>query len=250
MIEADRWLRRFRSVASPRLRLVCFPYAGAAANVFRLWHKGLPDDVEVVAVQSPGRQDRLAEPAIDTMSVLAGRVAELLNGLPDRPTVLFGHSMGASVAYEVLPGLAVQPRLLVVSGHNAPHRARGKPVPRTDDEVIAEVREVAGPHEALADPELRELTMPSLAADYRLIRGYLPNREARPVPVPIVAYLGRDDTSTAPDTVRAWAELSTSDFELVSFPGGHFFIESASDAVLADLTRRLERDAGRSGCPA
>jgi pyochelin biosynthetic protein PchC len=218
---------------------VCFPYAGAAANVFRLWHQSLPDDVDVAAVQYPGRQDRLGEPGIDSMSVLAERAAAALNELPPCPTVLFGHSMGASVAYEVLPRLTVQPCLLVVSGHNAPHRAKAKPVPHTEDELITEVRDVAGPHEALADPDLRELAMPSLRADYRLIRSYLPVLEPRQVPVPIVAYTGLDDPSAALDTVRAWAELTSATFELVRFPGGHFFIETANGKVLADLATRL-----------
>ena len=239
MIVAEAWLRRYRTVPAARLRLVCFPYAGAAANIFRLWHKALPDDVEVVAIQYPGRQDRLAEPPVDVMDVLADHVAEAVDQLPECPTVLFGHSMGSSVAYEVLPRLAAVPRLLVVSGGSAPHRAMAKPVPGTEDDVLAEVREVAGPHEALADPELRALAMPALWADYRLIRGYLPRPEAQPVAVPIVGYAGLDDPTASPERVRGWAELTTAGFELVSFPGGHFFLESANDAVLADLAGRL-----------
>lgn len=239
MTAADAWLRRYRTVPSARLRLVCFPYAGAAANVFRLWHKGLPDDVEVVAVQYPGRQDRLADPPIDVMSVLADRAGEAVSQLPECPTVLFGHSMGASIAYEVLSRLPVLPRLLVVSGGSAPHRAKAKPVPRTEEDVIAEVREVAGPHDALADPDLRALTMPALWADYRLIRGYLPQPQARRVAVPIVAYAGLDDPTVSLDRARAWAELTTAGFELVSFAGGHFFLETSADELLADLAGRL-----------
>jgi surfactin synthase thioesterase subunit len=239
VIAADAWLRRYRTVPAARLRLVCFPYAGGAANVFRLWHNSLPDDVEVLAVQYPGRHDRLTEPTIDVMGVLTDRVAEALDQLPEYPTVLFGHSMGASVAYEVTARLAAVPRMLVVSGASAPHRAVAKPVPRTEGDVIAEVREVAGPHEALADPELRALTMPALWADYRLIRGYLPRPGARPVPVPIVGYAGLGDPTVSLDRVRAWAELTTAGFEMVSFPGGHFFLESANGKVLADLAGRL-----------
>jgi pyochelin biosynthesis protein PchC len=235
----DAWLRRYREVPRARARLVCFPYAGGGATVFRLWSSGLPLDVEVIAIQYPGRQDRYDEPVIDEMAAMVEPIRAALDRLPARPTVLFGHSMGASIAYETSLRLAVPPRLLVVSGHNAPHRAARKPVPRTEDEVIAEVRAVDGPHETLADPELRELVMPALHGDYRLIRGYLPAPGPRPVPVPIVAYTGTLDPTAQPEQVRAWAELCTGDFELVSFPGGHFFLESHTGEVLADLSGRL-----------
>lgn len=236
---ADAWLRQYREVPDARLRLVCFPYAGGAANVFRVWHKRLPADVEVIAVQYPGRQDRLAEAPIDGMDALVEPIVGALDGLPQRPTAIFGHSMGASIAYEVVQRLATRPRLLVVSGHNAPHKAAAKPVPRTNDEVIAEIREVEGAYEALVDPDLRELVMPSLRADYRLIRTYLPISEPWQVPVPIVAYAGVSDPTARPDAIRAWADLTTSTFELVTFPGGHFFIESDAAAVLDDLVARL-----------
>ncbi len=235
----DGWLRRFRDVPNARLRLVCFPYAGAAANVFRLWPKGLPEDVEVIAVQYPGRQDRLNDPPVDDMPTMVARIVQVLDRLPPRPSVLFGHSMGASIAYEVTARLAVRPELLVVSGHNAPHLAARRPVPNTLEEMIDEVREVDGPYETLADPELRELVMPALRADYRLVRGYLPKLDPARVPVPIVAYTGTRDQTVTLDSARAWSELTTASFDLVSFPGGHFFLESDVDSVLADLSVRL-----------
>lgn len=232
------WLRGYRASPSPRLRLVCFPHAGGTANMYRTWPRHLPEDVDVLAVQYPGRQDRIGEPAIHDMSVLAEAITEAVTGLADRPLVLFGHSMGASVAYEVVWRLPAAVRSLVVSGHDAPHRSPAKPILHADGELIAEVRASGGAGEALEDPELRELVLPALRADYRLIRGYLPTPPRR-VPVPITAYTGRDDGSCAPDAVRAWSELTDAEFTLMSFPGGHFFLESAEPAVLADLTERM-----------
>jgi surfactin synthase thioesterase subunit len=235
----DPWLRRFRDVPDARLRLVCLPYAGGAANVFRLWPKGLPDDVEVIAVQYPGRQDRLRDPIVDDMDVLVTQVVAALERLPRRPCALFGHSMGASIAYELTQHLAEKPELLVVSGHKAPHRTTVKPPPETFDELMAEVRRVGGDVEVLGEPELRDLVMPPTLADYRLLRNYLPVVNPTRVPVPIVAYWGEADPSVPEDTMRAWCELTTETFELVTFPGAHFFLESDVDAVLADLSARL-----------
>lgn len=124
-----RWLRRPRPVANPRLRLVCLPHGGGTAGAFYGWTAWLPADVELVAVQYPGRQDRFGEPCLRDMGELADAVAQALLPLLDRPVALFGHSMGAALAYEVTLRLETQYRARRGSCSSRaapPRRARGK----------------------------------------------------------------------------------------------------------------------------
>src|SRR4051812_25453397 len=95
------WLRRFHPVSDPPIRLACLPHAGGSASFFLPVSKTFFPHCEVLAVQYPGRQDRRHEKCIDNVSELADLVAEQLLGLTDRPLAIFGHSMGATVAFEV-----------------------------------------------------------------------------------------------------------------------------------------------------
>jgi pyochelin biosynthetic protein PchC len=241
----DPWLRVLRGGVHAEVRLVCLPHAGGTAGFFQSWAPRLPDSVDLIAVRYPGRQDRLSEPCIERMDVLADRVTDALTPYLDRPLALFGHSMGASVAYEVAIRLADRfgfvPRILFVSGHGAPHVSRMDQHPdRLDDEeflarigALGEVDPVV-----FRSPKLRELVVPSLRADLRLIYDYLPG-EQRKVSTPITAYLGTGDPTCDPETVSAWSELTTGGFRVRAFSGDHFYLVPAQAELLADLTAQL-----------
>ncbi|MEV4467713.1 alpha/beta fold hydrolase [Micromonospora echinofusca] len=241
----DPWLRVFRGGAHAELRLVCLPHAGGSAGFFQPWAARLPDSVDLLAVRYPGRQDRLGEPCVDRMDVLADRVTESLTGYLDRPLALFGHSMGASVAYEVAARLedrlGVVPSILFVSGHGAPHVTRidQHPDHLDDEEFLARIAAL-GEVDALVfrSPKLRELVVPALRADLRLIHDHLP-REPRTVSAPITAYLGTGDPACDRESVSAWAELTTGGFRLRAFPGDHFYLVPARAELLADLCAQL-----------
>jgi pyochelin biosynthetic protein PchC len=137
------WLRTFLPRPDATLRLVCFPHAGGSAAAYRTWAGELPENVETVAVQYPGRADRWAEPAHKTMSGLADNVAEALSDLAAKPYVFFGHSMGAAIAYETSLRLRdtglPEPRLLVVSGRAPAQPPRHRP-PRRRSRVARRAR--------------------------------------------------------------------------------------------------------------
>ncbi|MFF0445670.1 thioesterase II family protein [Streptomyces sp. NPDC004609] len=251
--EAGPWFRRYpgRTGRRPRLRLVCFPHAGGTAQLFHGWTARLPDDVELLAVRYPGRHDRLAEPCAETMDELAGPVTEALVPRLDVPLVLFGHSMGSSVAYEVALRLEkrhrVSPARLLVSGRAAPHRARRTGLhERDDDTLVSGIRRLGDlGSEAFDIPELRELLLPPLRADYRLVESYRPAAPA-PVRSPITAYIGTEDTGCVREHVMAWGELTASgDFSLRAFPGDHFYLVPHEAGLLADVTRRIAAVGGR-----
>ncbi|MEV0370852.1 alpha/beta fold hydrolase [Streptomyces sp. NPDC050636] len=239
------WLKRYRPVAAPRLRLICLPYAGGTAGAFHGWANRLPADVELVAVQYPGRQDRFQEPCVEEMAPLADRIAEALAPLLDRPFALFGHSMGAAVGYEVTLRLEARyrarPQHLFVSGHGSPLLPRGHTDVhlRDEDSMLEWFGELGAMDPAvLADRELRPLVVPSLRADLRLIETYRP-AEHRPVNSPVTSYVGDADPSVEPADAAAWRELTSGEFSFRVFPGGHFYLSDQETELLADITERL-----------
>ncbi|MDT0616396.1 thioesterase II family protein, partial [Streptomyces lancefieldiae] len=139
----ERWLRRYRDDDGCGTKLVCFPAAGAGARCGTHWPLGLPADIGVLAVRYPGREDRFGDPFPLRLEDLADDIAKALDGLTRHRLVLFGHSMGASVAHEVALRLherGCPPAALCVSGRRATHALAGRQmISGTDDEVIAHV---------------------------------------------------------------------------------------------------------------
>jgi surfactin synthase thioesterase subunit len=241
---ASRWFRRHPAATGPRLRLVCLPHAGGAASFFHSWGGALGPDVEVLTARYPGRQDRIADPFLDDMGSLADAVSAALPPYLDRPLALFGHSMGASLAYEVALRLrerhGVRPVCLFVSAREAPHQVTPKDVHLRDDErLIAEVCRLGGADAALLeDPGLRELVLPAIRSDFKVAGTY---RAPAPVPAgcPVVAYGGDRDPDVGLAELERWSEVATGGFSVRVFPGGHFYLDPERDALLGDLADRI-----------
>lgn len=238
------WLRSFHPAPDPATRparLVCFPHAGGTAGYFLPLSARLSGVAEVLVVQYPGRQDRWREPTIDDLSELTRHViAELNADGSQSPLALFGHSMGALVAYEVARRLP--PARLYVSACPAPSRgiATRKHI-RDDADLLEDLRSLNGTDpELLADPEVRELILPALRADYRAVRTY----QWRPGPepsCPVRVLTGNDDPGTPPHTVRDWKQHTTGDCRFHEYEGGHFYLtehmSQVADLVATDLVR-------------
>jgi surfactin synthase thioesterase subunit len=233
------WLRRYRPATAPTARLVCLPHAGGSAAYFLPVAAALSPGVEVVAVQYPGRQDRRNEPAIDDLAVLADRVTDVLARQPELPLSLFGHSMGASLGFEVIRRLEAKgrrPVRLFASGRRAPSELRNETVHRLGDEaILAEVRKLNGTNSLLLnDDELMRAALPALRADYRAAELYSAPAEAA-VKCAITVLTGDQDPKTTIPEAEAWARHTAGAFEMHVFPGGHFFLSDQSDAVMKVL---------------
>ncbi|MDT7783591.1 MAG: hypothetical protein QOF58_2010 [Pseudonocardiales bacterium] len=230
MVDTGLWFRRFSEAPEGAPRLVCFPHAGGAASWFQPFAPHFSGRCELVAVQYPGRQDRRSEPLLDDIRTLAEQISGLLTR--DRPLHLFGHSMGAMIAFEVAS--RVCPDHLFVSGRRAPQIVRDDRVHLRDDAgLIAEVRRLAGTNaRVFDDEELVRMVLPAIRADYRAAETYR-YRPGPPLSCPLTALTGDADPKASVDEVSLWRERTSGDFSLNVFPGGHFFLSDNRSAVAA-----------------
>ncbi|WP_020499042.1 thioesterase II family protein [Sciscionella marina] len=249
--EDSLWFRRYRPHQDPAARLVCFPHAGGAASFFRPVSFALRSRVDVIAVQYPARQDRRAEAPIDDLLTLADRIHGLLREQPELPLTLFGHSMGAIVAFEVARRCTAKgpsPVGLFVSGRRGPAIHREEGVHQRDDEgLLAEIRGLGGSAaEILDDEEIMRAALPALRGDYRAVETYRCPPEAT-VHCPISVLTGEDDPKTTLDEAKEWAQHTSGRFDLRVFEGGHFFLTSNMDAIIEHLDRHFETAGVGSG---
>ncbi|MFI9230639.1 thioesterase II family protein [Streptomyces rimosus] len=245
------WVKRLPGAEPAAHHLVCFPHAGGGASFFRPWWDTLPPATELLVIQYPGREDRLQEPFAETVEeVVEGVSSQLTAELDGTPVTFFGHSMGALIAYEVarhwerlgLPG----PERLVVSGQYAPGELPPQDVHERDDDGVLEVVERLGgaASDVRRSPELKEFVAALTRADYRMLDGYEPF-DGEPVTAALTALCGRDDPAVSPEDVARWRDFTTGPFELLRFPGGHFYLRDGRQAVISALAGALPHATGQ-----
>jgi len=243
-VACNSWLSFRKPGAEARLRLFCFPYAGAGALIFRAWSDGLPADVEVCPVQLPGRGTRLMERPFTQLSPLVEALAQALVPLLDKPFAFFGHSLGALVSFELARRIrrqyGVHPVRLFVSAGRAPqipHRTR--PIHTLPDkDLLVELRRLNGmPSELLDHEELMEIMLPVLRADFAVYETYVYLTEP-PLDCPISAFGGLQDLRVKDSDLEAWRAQTSASFSLRMFPGDHFFLKQP--LLLQTLSQELQ----------
>lgn len=246
------WVQRFAPRPESVARLVCFHHAGASAAVFRPWALQMPEFVEVCAIQLPGHGPRLAEAPLEDIGQIAERVVAALSPLIDRPMFLFGHSMGATLAWETAMTLVDtgrhSPSHLFVSGRRPPHMDDGRSALSHLDEptFISEIGRRYAPiaKEVLAEPEVLTLLLPALRSDIKALEAHRPAQRTSPLPVPITAMGGASDASAPPDHLDAWRLLTSSHFQRRIYPGGHFYLDERRSTVLQDVSITIRHAVG------
>jgi medium-chain acyl-[acyl-carrier-protein] hydrolase len=245
--EKNPWFPGIETPLEGRVRLFCLPWAGGGALAYRTWKEPLSAVVAVCAVRLPGRESRATEPPFESMEDLIAALLDALEPYTAEPYAFFGHSMGAGIAFELtraLRGAGMPlPRSLHVSGARAPQMRRGwRPGPEPSlRDFIEELRRLEGfPPSVLANPELMRLALPALLSDARLYRNYAYHEEG-PLATPLFAYGGDADPNVTAEHMEAWRQQTTGPFARFEFPGGHFYLESAQNALLTALRGNLTR---------
>jgi len=232
--------------------LICLPFGGAGASFFQSWQALAPEGLGILPIRLPGREERFEEPPLTDVARAVDeaylQVTEELRG--GERIVLFGHSLGAVLSYELAHHLAHETDIagLVVSGspdpwNGRPSRATGLP----DDEFVAQVERFTGyAHPAMADPEVRELVLPVLRADIEMHENYRPASDA-PLSIPVLAVRGRDDGLVSASETEGWSRATTGPFATVEFDGGHMYLIDAAGVLLTEIGVRLDPERATTG---
>lgn len=245
------WIRRYHSASDGAVRLVCLPFAGGSASGYYAMSAALAPLVEPLVVQLPGRQDRRGEPCIDNIPELVDQIFAALEPWTDRPLVLFGHSMGAVLGFEVarrMEQFGRSPLRLFASGGRAPSRVRDERVhTMSDDDIIAELARLDGTEsQLLSDEELLRLIIPVVRNDYRAIETYRCAVDAT-VACPITVFTGDSDPRVTAEDADAWRDHTSSEFTSMTFPGGHFFINDSPDKIADAIVCALAESSMKPG---
>ena len=240
------WLNVFQHNPEASLRLFCFPYAGGAAYIFRDWADQLPADVEICPVQLPGRGARMREASFIRVPALVTALCQELLPYLDKPFAFFGHSLGALISFELARKLShdyqLEPLHLFVSGRGAPQLEDTRPDTHNlpEDEFVKELRRLNGtPAEVLDQPELLQLIIPTLRADFELCETY-EHLTSAPLKCAITALGGLYDEDVPRERLEPWREHTSASFSLKMLPGDHFFLHSSESMLLQILALELK----------
>lgn len=230
-------------------RLLCIPHAGGGTVAFRGWAEMLPAQVEPYALQLPAREDRLREPALDDWPLMMAAVTAAVALLPSMPTAILGHSLGALIGLDLARWMeADQPERLLhlfVAGRPWPGHpdaaADFSDLPGMSDDALLEAmhRRYGSLSTALSHPDIREVALPTLRADLRLLASYQ-HRYQPPLDSPLTMLTGQLDPATPAALVAGWRNETTGDYRECRLEGAaHFFIESHRPEVVACVLDRI-----------
>ncbi|QDE68568.1 thioesterase [Myxococcus xanthus] len=248
----DRWFPTRKPLTDPRLRLFCLPYAGGSVAIYNQWSQGLPAGVELCPVQLPGRERRLSEKPIGSLPALVDALLPAIAPLLDRPFAFFGYSMGARISLELARRLQARngprPVGLFLGAAGPPSVNTREPIHHLPEpEFIAQLRRYDGtPEEIFQHRELLELVLPMLRADFGIAFTEDGPQPAK-LEVPISVVGSPEDKHVPTANLERWRdETRSEDVRVRLFPGGHFFIKSQRDALLAHISEDLNRWMGRA----
>lgn len=246
-MRSNPWFLRPVPRRSASQKLICFHHAGGNASLYYQWPASLPDSIELISVQLPGRGNRIAEPCHVDMPELIEELYETVKPELDKPFAFFGYSMGGLVAYELARRFekeGIVAKRVFAAAIRAPQvfhqTGRPKCSELADEALMAELRKLGGtPEEMFANRELWDLCSPIIRADYEVLDHY----QHAPMPQlrsPLTVFGGDNDAEATPEALGAWKAVCSDDFRLRMYTGGHFFINSHLPSILRAVLYDLQ----------
>ena len=229
-----------------RTRLFCFPYAGASGSAFHHWAAAMPSTVELCGIHLPGRWNRLKDISFTRVEPLVEVLDQVLCTRDDLPFLIYGHSMGALLAFE-LAHLRVRmerelPARLILSGRRSPQfssHMKREIYRLPDDEFLAEIKKLNGlPDAVLDNAGLLAILLPALRADFELVNTFT-HVMRPPLPIPITIFAGDADPIAPLEQIWPWTD-ETCNCEVHVFDGDHFFIHKRQQEVLKKISNICE----------
>lgn len=246
------WFINHNTKKNTSARLFCFPFAGGDAQLFSNWQKYLPDSIDVVALQAPGRRERLLEDPIANLTQLVSEILEHIVPLTDKPFYFYGHSNGSLVAFELARQLELKGngnlRHLFIAARKSPLLlSRANPYHLlSDQDFILAVNAIGSmPSAMLVDKELQQLLLPTLKADFCLGETYFYEEnqyQSQELTVATTLFYGTRDKSATYEQMLNWQSLLSDNFQLKAIPGKHFFMQEQEEILLREINTVISND--------
>lgn len=241
------WLASAKKRPSARIRLFCFPHAGAGISAYSGWADALDPEIELHTVQLPGRESRFREPNCETMADLLTPVVAAVAPYVAEPFALFGNSFGGVLAYETARELNAKtgrtPAHLFLSACAAPHLPnRHEPIAHLPDERL--LPELASrydgiPDAILQDREFLQAILPPIRADLSALEQYC-HRWSEPMSCPVTVFGGQRDPTVSYEQLAAWQAQTTGPFQLHMLEDeGHLYLRSARSFLTRTIRQTL-----------
>ena len=271
---AGRWLIIVGPRAAPRVRLFCFPFAGGGSVVYRSWARFIDPEVEVVAIEPPGRLGRITETPIANMKEFVEQLVPEMEELLDRPFVFFGHCLGALTMYEtarrLIHATKVGPDHLFVSGARPPDQITEQgpfeqrvmhdllklaefrislPPYAQPDDVFAELIRhfnIQATDQLLSNPELRQLILPVVRAEFQMATDYQFVREP-PWEIPITCFAAKGDPYVSRHHALGWGRFTNLRLQVHIREGAHFAVVDDAAFIHEVINWELQSNLKQTG---
>lgn len=245
--EQSPWFPRSNSKPNAQYRVLCLPYAGGSASLFRTWDEFVGNDIEIVPIELPGRGMRVNETLASDMESLATELAEVISLINDKPFILFGHSMGGRIAYYLYHKLVAMgapiPDRLALSACNPPQISSpaNKPWEMDNQTFARHLQRMGGtPNIILESQDMLDLFIPILKSDLRLASQSIAIEEK--VKIPVTVLFGTDDHIAPKASMLTWQDRCECPIDICEIQGGHFFLKDKANKIVNVIIENLSNN--------